>query len=134
MRSVHFSGPMASRKNRHIVSKPKAKKGARFLFILNGMLFLMGVFSLIDEAKFIQATVQGVAGIINLIMFIRTRNDHKQFKGHLLIFLMNVIICLMVAYDLHTSGKTYIQFVWLLSAALSAIAMVVFYRKERSVQ
>ena len=98
------------------------------------MLFLLGAYSLIEEAKFIQATVQGLAGIITLIMFIRTKNDLQQFKGHLMIFLMNVIICLMVAYDLHTSGKTYIQFVWLLSALLSLIAMGVFYRKERDKQ
>ena len=125
---------MVSRKDQPTVSNPKTKKGARFLFILNGALFLLGAYSLIDDAKFIQATVQGLAGIINLIMFIRTKNDLQQFKGHLMIFLMNVIICLMVAYDLHTSGKTYIQFVWLLSAFLPLIAMVVFYRKERDKQ
>ncbi|MDW3195352.1 MAG: hypothetical protein R8G66_23450 [Cytophagales bacterium] len=116
------------------MTEPKSKKGARFLFILNGILFLLGAYSLIDEAKFIHATVQGLAGIINLIMFVRTRNDLQQFKGHLMIFLMNVIICLMVAYDLHTSGKSYIQYVWLLSALFSMIAMVIFYRKERGKQ
>ncbi len=131
---VNSSWPMALKKSHHKMSKGKAQKSARFLFILNGSLFLLGAFSLFEEGKYIQASVQAAAGIVNLIMLIRTRNRQWQLKGHMAIFLMNVLVCLLAAYDHYTSGKTYLQYVWLLSALLSVVAMVIFYRKQQSRQ
>lgn len=116
------------------MSKGQTKKSARFLFILNGILFLLGAFSLIEEEKYIQASIQAIAGLINLIMLARMRSSQWQLKGHMSIFLMNVIVCLLVAYDLDVSGKTYLQFIWLLSAILSMVAMIVFYRRQRSME
>ena len=107
------------------------EKSSRILFILNGSLFLLSAFSAVDDGKWLLVIVQALAGVLNLIMLALLSKGKLKYWNNLAILALNVVVCLAVAWDLYASGKTYIQYVWLLAAFFSAGAWVVFYRQQR---
>ncbi len=101
----------------------------KIAFFFNGFLFLMGGIGLIGEDKIAFGSIQILAGIINLAMLIRFKNETLKDRLNWLILLMNVIVALSVALDYHWAGKQYIQYAWVLAAVMSVVAMVVQWRR-----
>jgi len=108
----------------------KKVKLTKIVFGLNGVLFLMGGVSLLEEGKTLLATIQLVAAGTNLAMIPRFIPDQKKRYLGMVVLAMNVVVNGSIFYDNLVAGKNYIQYVWLLAAVMSLVALVVMYRKE----
>lgn len=93
-------------------------------------MFLMGGVSLLEEGKTLLATIQLVAAGTNLAMIPRFIPDQKKRYLGMVVLAMNVVVNGSIFYDNLVAGKNYIQYVWLLAAVMSLVALVVMYRKE----
>ena len=115
-------------------TRPKAEQKARLtkiVFGLNGVLFLLGGITLLEEAKVVLALIQLIAAITNLAMLPRFIPEARKVYLSIIVLIMNVVVNASIFYDYLMAGKQYIQYVWLLAALLSVVALVVIVRRGR---
>lgn len=108
----------------------KEPKRTRFVFILNGLLFMLSAISLVDEEKWILASIQVFASILNFTSLILTNQQRLKYLNGLAVLAMNVVVCSAVAWDYYLAGKVYLPYLWIFAAILSALALILFYRKR----
>ena len=102
---------------------------AKASFILDAFVFMMGAFAFFMEMKYFLGTLQVIAGLLNLSMlFWKNQNISNRFTKVLLI--ANIVVALSVAYDFYSRGTDYIHYVWLLTAIVSLVALVIKIRNE----
>ena len=102
----------------------------RVAFSLNGALFLLGGIVLIDEGKLVLGIIQLLASILNISMIIKISNKQKVEKLNYVILAMNVVVCLSIAIDYMLANTSYIQYVWILAAIVSLIALLIQMKKR----
>ena len=107
----------------------KKKRLTRSMFMLNALLFIVSGLSLLGEQKFAFGIIQIIGGIINFAMLFLTEKHQKN--GSLLILVINVIVSLLVAYDFVKSGKTYLQYAWIMAAIFYLTAFIISYKKAQ---
>ncbi len=113
-----------------------ATRKQRFIkmaFLLNGLLFILEGLDLFGDSKLILGMLEVVAGVFNLLMLRKIKNARAKEFLEYAILLMNIIVALAVANDYFEMGKQYIQYMWLATAAMSAIAFIIHFRKKRTI-
>ena len=110
----------------------KRSKYTRFAFSLNGFLFLIGGLTLFGDGKIIFGIVQIVAALVNILMVLNFIDRKTKENLNYVTLAMNVIVCISIAIDNILSGKTYIQFVWLIAAGVSLIAFIIQFKKKKN--
>ena len=108
----------------------KKNKLNTIAFSLNGLLFLMGGILLIDDGKLIFAVIQILAAILNIIMALQIKNKKNIKTLNFILLAMNVIVCISIAIDNILVGKSYIQYVWMIAAIISLVALILQLRKK----
>ncbi|GAB5472658.1 MAG: hypothetical protein Mars2KO_07570 [Maribacter sp.] len=101
-------------------------------YALNGILFLMGGITLIDDGKLIFAAIQVLASILNIMMVLKIRKKGKIEKLNHIILAMNIVVCISVAVDYILANKSYIQFVWIFAALLSLVALILQMKRKKT--
>ena len=104
---------------------------SKISYALNGTLFLASGILLLDEGKSLFGLMQVAAALLNLGMLPQFKYQIKQ-KFSSAIHVMNVTVALATAVDYIQSGKSYLQYLWILAALLSAIAFVKEVRKRNA--
>lgn len=103
----------------------KKERLEKIVYALNGFLFLLGTITLISDTKLIYGIIQLIAALLNFSMIVKFRNSKTEQKMHYAVLGMNVIVCCSIFIDHIQSGKKYIQYVWLLAAVASLIALFI---------
>ena len=106
-------------------------KLTRIAFALNGSLFLLGGILLLGDSKYAFAIIQLLAAVLNIAMLLKIRSTKTVNKLNYAILIMNVIVCLSIATDSFMSGKSYIQYAWILAAIVSFVALLIQRKKIR---
>jgi len=97
---------------------------------MNGLIFVLGSLVYFEESKVSFAALQIIAGIINFILLAKSRKTiNKVFN--IAALALNIVVAISVSVDYFLSGKTYIQYLWMLTALFSAIALVVYLQKRQ---
>lgn len=100
-------------------------------FVINGFVFLLGGSLLLEEGKSIMALIQWLAFLLNLAMVLKFWKRRVMERLSYSILFMNVVACLSMAIDAIISGKSFIQYAWILAALISIIALVIHYRNRQ---
>lgn len=95
---------------------------------------MLGAYSLISDQKLWFAIIQLIAAIFNFLMLIPVKNILVKHRISQLVFLMNVIVALSISIDSIQQGKQYIQYVWMVAALCSLIALILFSKKKLGVR
>lgn len=103
----------------------------RLAFLLNGLIFLFAGAMLISDNKVVFGILQLLASILNLSMIIHFRNENAKKKIEYAILIANIIVSLSIAIDYILSGKLYIQYMWIMAAVMSAIAVIIQVKREK---
>ncbi|MCB0628586.1 MAG: hypothetical protein R2824_25730 [Saprospiraceae bacterium] len=103
----------------------------RAAFILNGGLYLLGMSGLISDGKWLFAGLYLLAGLANLAMLIRFKEERLKNGLNFFILFLNVVVAFYTAVDYHLSGKQYVQYAWVLAGLMSVVALVIQYRKRK---
>lgn len=106
-------------------------KYANLAFLLNGFLFCMGGILSISGQETFFGILQLTAAFLNILMVIRLRKTITE-KLNFAILAMNIIVCLIIAVEHIQANKMYIQYVWILSAIFSLVALIVGILKKRN--
>lgn len=115
------------------LSKLKTKnKLAKVAFVLNGVLFLMGGVLLIGEGKNVFGIIQFLASILNIAILLNFRNKRSVSKLNIAIFVINLLVCLSISLDYFLAGKSYIQYLYIVAAIISFVALRI--QMERSLK
>ncbi len=110
----------------------RKKRLSKFGFILGAFLFLLSGINAISEGQYVFAAIQILAAILNIGMLFQFNNARKRQIGEMLIFLLNSIIALVIAIQYIQSGTQGIQYVWLVTALLYLVVMLIKKRKTSS--
>ena len=113
------------------IKENRKRKISRILFILNSFLFLISGIDLLTNNKLIFASLQIFAAMLNLSMIVEFKHKQINKKIELLVLVMNIIICIFMAFDYIQSGKSYIQYIWMFAAIMSAIALLIQLQKNK---
>jgi len=109
------------------------KKFTRIAFILNGFLFLMNGIVLINDNQLVFGLLHLVAVIFNFGMLYNFKNFKVNESFDYIIFVLNIIICIIVAIQYIEAGKSYIQYAWFIAALFSTIALILKIKKRKIV-
>lgn len=104
----------------------------KIAFVLNGSLFLLGAYGMWEQGKWLFASLQLAAGVLNLLMLLAVLRQRYSHTMASLLLLMNVLVAVSVAVDYFLAGKDYIQYVWLLTALISAVVLLLRWRRGAS--
>ncbi|MCB0476114.1 MAG: hypothetical protein KDC69_10575 [Flavobacteriaceae bacterium] len=96
----------------------------RFLFLLNGALFILGGIGLLQDEKIILAIFQLLAAALNIGMFANFKRQKNKKSLELAILGMNIIVALSIGFDYLFSGKSYIQYAWFLVAIITVFVFI----------
>jgi hypothetical protein len=110
----------------------KKNRFTKLAFSINGLLFLMGGISLINDGKSILGVIQLLASIFNITMILKIRNKSSIEKLNYIILAMNIVVCLSIAIDNILAGKLYIQFVWIIAAIVSLVALILQIKRKKT--
>lgn len=112
------------------MDQKKKHKISLATFLLSGFLFVLGGITLIEESKLVLGGIQLLAGVFNIAV-LAYKNPVVKAKLEIVILTFNVLVAITVAIDYILEGRKFLQYAWFLTAFLSAITLVVTYRKHR---
>jgi len=92
------------------------------------MFFVNGVSDILNDRS-IFGIIQLVGAALNSIMLFRLKSITVSQSIEYIIFFVNSIVALIIAYDYIKSGADYIQYVWILTALL--YILVIFVKRRR---
>ncbi|XOV93619.1 MAG: hypothetical protein ACFHWX_02690 [Bacteroidota bacterium] len=113
------------------MNSSRKERLTKITFILNGTLFLLGGVAVIDEGNLALGLFQLFTSLLNYVMLIRFSNTRIRQGFEYAMYIMNIVIALLVAFEYIKMGKSYIQYAWILAAILSAFAFIVHVRKKK---
>ena len=99
------------------------------VFLLNGVLFLLGGIGLYQEHKPTLSILHFIAAFFNLSMSANKLGKKTRARNAYIIHSMNIAVAAFIALDFFLAGRNYIQYAWLLASLLSAVALVIHYRQ-----
>ena len=102
----------------------------RVPFALNGFLFALGGFTLINEHAIWSGLIQIFASLLNFSILLKSINIRWRSRINEAILIMNIVVALSIASNYHTSGKSYIQYAWLMTALMSFVVLFLYFRKK----
>lgn len=111
-------------------TKSRKEKLKKAIFALNGCLFLLSGITACLDWKIVFGIIQIIAGLINLSFLLKRLTATQKNGLQILVYLMNIIVAITVALDYYNEGTEYIQYVWILTALISVIPLVIFLRKN----
>jgi hypothetical protein len=103
----------------------------RLSFLLNGLAFLMNGITLVTDLRLLFGIVHILAGVSNISLLI-IKVEKIKHKFYIMIYIFNIIVALLTSYDFFISGKTYIQYVWILIALMSLVTLILHLIKGRA--
>jgi len=109
-------------------------KFTNLAFAVNGFVFLLGGILLLEDDKSVMALIQWLAFLLNLAMVLSFWKKRVMERLNYSILFMNVVACLSMAIDTIISGKSYLQYAWILAGIISIVALVFHYRKRHMVK
>lgn len=109
--------------------KSKKERILRFGFILGGFLLLMNGVVAISQTKLLYGLIQILGSILNFGMLLNLKSVNYKQKLEDLIFVMNSVIALIVAFEYINLGGKYIQYVWIFTSILYIAVLVIKNRK-----
>jgi ABC-type transport system involved in cytochrome c biogenesis permease subunit len=112
-----------------------AGKKARLVnavFLLNGLLFLLGGIGLVQENKIVVGIPHFMAAFLNLSMLANMLTRRMRAWADYVVYAMNIVVASFIAVDYFLMEKKYIQYVWILAAIMSFVALLGHYRREKT--
>lgn len=113
------------------MNQQRKERITRAVFVLNGFLFLLGGVGLLNDGKIVFGIAQIIASVLNFGMLSKFRKTEYKYLLELLILVVNVIVCVLIAIDYIQMGKMYIQYMWIIAAIISTIALIVKLVKDK---
>ena len=104
----------------------------RLVFTLNGFLFVLGGIPLLLEGKPFLGAVQLTAGLANLLLLLPIKQIRAKVWLNRVVLFLNIVVAISVALDYISSGTRFIQYVWLLAALGSVIALWIQVKREKT--
>lgn len=108
----------------------KKRRILRFGFLLGGFLLLMNGVIAISQAKLIFGIIQILVSLLNFGMLFNFKSINSKQKLEDLIFIMNSLIALIIAFEYIRTGGQYIQYVWMFTSILYIVVLVIKRRKN----
>ncbi|MEM9823691.1 MAG: hypothetical protein AAF985_21575 [Bacteroidota bacterium] len=72
--------------------------------------------------------------MLNFAMLLNVKSFPAKQRIEDLIFVINSIIALVIAYEYQTSGAKYIQFAWGLTSIIYVVVLIIRKRKTTALQ
>ena len=111
----------------------RRRKIRTFHFMLTAFLFLLSGITFTQDGKTFFGAIQISAGLFNLFAGIKVAKGKAISKNiNLILGLMNIVVAIIIAVDYFNAGAKYIQYVWILVAMITAVALWVQTKKYQS--
>jgi len=104
----------------------------RLVFTLNGFLFVLGGIPALMEGKPFLGVIQLAAGLFNFLLLLPIKQIQTRIWLNRIVLFLNIVVAISVALDYIAAGTRFIQYVWLLAALGSVIALWIQIKREKT--
>ena len=115
-----------------MANSSKKQRSIRFVLIVNAFTLFMGGLHFVGDGKIGFGSLQFITAALNVALLFTNTPARTSYCLYLLLFALNILIAISIAYDYIQQGSKYIQYMWMLTAGITLGASIVFARKNKT--